>query len=72
MSPAWRGVHYVPLKAHNVGLGSAGLGTTGILGAAKVVHVTPSSALSATRTSGGLPRRGRPAPTRAVVPGSPP
>src|SRR5580698_483437 len=28
-SPA-RAVHYIPLKAHNVGLGFAGLGTTGI------------------------------------------
>jgi hypothetical protein len=36
-----RAVHYIPLKAHNVGLGSAGLGTTGILGAAGVVLVMP-------------------------------
>ena len=34
-------VHYIPLKAHNVGLGFAGLGTTGILGAAGVVLVMP-------------------------------
>jgi hypothetical protein len=36
-----RVVHYIPLKAHNVGLGFAGLGTTGILGAAGVVLVMP-------------------------------
>jgi hypothetical protein len=36
-----RAVHYIPLKAHNVGLGLAGLGTTGILGAAGVVLVIP-------------------------------
>jgi hypothetical protein len=36
-----RAVHYIPLKAHNVGLGFAGLGTTGILGAAGVVLVMP-------------------------------
>jgi hypothetical protein len=34
-------VHYIPLKAHNVGLGFAGLGATGILGAAGVVLVMP-------------------------------
>ncbi|HEX3964196.1 MAG TPA: hypothetical protein VHZ03_47380 [Trebonia sp.] len=36
-----RAVHYLPLKAHNVGLGFAGLGTTGILGAAGVMLVMP-------------------------------
>jgi hypothetical protein len=36
-----RAVHYIPLKAHNVGLGLAGLGTTGILGAAGIVLVMP-------------------------------
>jgi hypothetical protein len=36
-----RAVQYIPLKAHNVGLGVAGLGTTGILGAAGVVLVMP-------------------------------
>ena len=36
-----RAVHYIPLKAHNFGLGFAGLGTTGILGAAGVVLVMP-------------------------------
>jgi hypothetical protein len=36
-----RTVHYIPLKAHSVGLGFAGLGTTGILGAAGVVLVMP-------------------------------
>jgi hypothetical protein len=36
-----RAVHYIPLKAHNVGLGFAGLGTTGILGAAGIVLVMP-------------------------------
>ena len=36
-----RAVQYIPLKAHNVGLGFAGLGTTGILGAAGVVLVMP-------------------------------
>src|SRR5277367_3179805 len=36
-----RAVHYIPLKAHSVGLGFGGLGTTGILGAAGVVLVMP-------------------------------
>jgi hypothetical protein len=36
-----RAVRFIPLKAHNVGLGFAGLGTTGILGAAGVVLVMP-------------------------------
>jgi hypothetical protein len=36
-----RAVDYIPLKAHSVGLGFAGLGTTGILGAAGVVLVMP-------------------------------
>jgi len=36
-----RAVNYIPLKAHNFGLGFAGLGTTGILGAAGVVLVMP-------------------------------
>jgi hypothetical protein len=36
-----RVVHYLPLKAHSFGLGFAGLGTTGILGAAGVVLVMP-------------------------------
>ena len=36
-----RAVQYIPLKAHNVGLGFAGLGATGILGAAGVVLVMP-------------------------------
>ena len=36
-----RAVRYIPLKGHNVGLGFAGLGTTGILGAAGVVLVMP-------------------------------
>ena len=36
-----RAVHYIPLKAHNMGLGFEGLGTTGILGAAGVVLVMP-------------------------------
>jgi hypothetical protein len=39
-NPEWA-VRYIPLKAHNVGLGFAGLGTTGILGAAGVVLVMP-------------------------------
>jgi len=39
-SPA-RAVDYIPLKAHNFGLGFAGLGTTGILGAVGVVLVMP-------------------------------
>ena len=34
-------MHYIPLKAHNVGLGFAALGGTGILGAAGVVLVMP-------------------------------
>jgi len=34
-------MHDIPLKAHSVGLGFAGLGTTGILGAAGVVLVMP-------------------------------
>ena len=34
-------MRYIPLKAHNVGLGFAALGTTGILGAAGVVLVMP-------------------------------
>jgi hypothetical protein len=36
-----RAVHYIPLKGHAFGLGFAGLGTTGILGAAGVVLVMP-------------------------------
>ena len=36
-----RVVRYLPLRAHSVGLGFAGLGTTGILGAAGVVLVMP-------------------------------
>jgi hypothetical protein len=40
VSPA-RAVEYIPLKGHNFGLGFAGLGTTGILGAAGVVLVMP-------------------------------
>ena len=36
-----RAVQYIPLKAHSVGLGFAGLGSTGILGAAGVVLVMP-------------------------------
>jgi hypothetical protein len=36
-----RAVNYIPIKAHNAGLGFAGLGTTGILGAAGVVLVMP-------------------------------
>ncbi|HUN37133.1 MAG TPA: hypothetical protein VMU95_34475 [Trebonia sp.] len=36
-----RTVHYIPLKAHNVGLGFAGLGSTGLLGAAGIVLVLP-------------------------------
>jgi hypothetical protein len=36
-----RAVDDIPLKAHNVGLGFAALGTTGILGAAGVVLVMP-------------------------------
>jgi len=40
LSPA-RAVHYVPLKGHNAGLGLAGLGTTGILGAAGLLLVMP-------------------------------
>jgi hypothetical protein len=36
-----RAVRYIPLKAHSFGLGFAGLGTTGILGAAGVVLVMP-------------------------------
>jgi hypothetical protein len=39
-SPA-RAIEYIPLKGHNFGLGFAGLGTTGILGAAGVVLVMP-------------------------------
>jgi len=39
-SPA-RAVHYIPLKAHNAGLGFEGLGATGILGAAGIVLVMP-------------------------------
>jgi hypothetical protein len=39
-SPA-RAVHYLPLKAHNVGLGFEDLGTTGILGAVGVILVLP-------------------------------
>ncbi len=34
-------MHYIPLKAHNVGLGFAALGGTGILAAAGVVLVMP-------------------------------
>ena len=40
VSPA-RAVDYIPLKGHSFGLGFAGLGTTGILGAAGVVLVMP-------------------------------
>jgi hypothetical protein len=40
VSPA-RAIDYIPLKAHSFGLGFAGLGTTGILGAAGVVLVMP-------------------------------
>ena len=40
VSPA-RAIEYIPLKGHNFGLGFAGLGTTGILGAAGVVLVMP-------------------------------
>lgn len=40
VSPA-RAIDYVPLKGHNFGLGFAGLGTTGILGAAGLVLVMP-------------------------------
>jgi len=40
VSPA-RAVDYIPLKAHNFGLGFEALGTTGILGAAGVVLVLP-------------------------------
>jgi hypothetical protein len=36
-----RAVRYIPLKAQSVGLGFAGLGTTGILGAAGLVLVMP-------------------------------
>jgi hypothetical protein len=36
-----RAVRYIPLKAQSVGLGFAGLGTTGILGAAGLVLVLP-------------------------------
>jgi len=36
-----RAVHYIPLKGHSFGLGFAGLGTTGILGAAGLVLVMP-------------------------------
>jgi hypothetical protein len=36
-----RAVRYIPLKAQSVGLGFAGLGTTGILGAAGLVFVLP-------------------------------
>jgi hypothetical protein len=36
-----RAVDYIPLKGHNVGLGFAGLGSTGILAAAGVVLVMP-------------------------------
>ena len=36
-----RAAHYIPLKGHAFGLGFAGLGTTGILGAAGVVLVMP-------------------------------
>ncbi len=36
VSPA-RAVDYIPLKGHSFGLGFAGLGTTGILGAAGVI-----------------------------------
>jgi hypothetical protein len=36
-----RAVRYIPLKAHNVGLGFEGLGPTGILAAAGVVLVMP-------------------------------
>jgi hypothetical protein len=40
VSPA-RAVDYIPLKAHNFGLGFEALGTTGILGAAGIVLVLP-------------------------------
>ena len=40
VSPA-RAVDYIPLKGHSFGLGFAGLGTTGILGAAGVILVMP-------------------------------
>jgi len=40
VSPA-RAVDYIPLKAHDFGLGFEGLGTTGILGAAGVVLMLP-------------------------------
>jgi hypothetical protein len=36
-----RAVDYIPLKAHSVGLGFAGLGTTGLLGASGIVLVLP-------------------------------
>jgi hypothetical protein len=39
-SPA-RAVHLIPLRGHSFGLGFAGLGTTGILGAVGVVLVMP-------------------------------
>ena len=40
VSPA-RAIEYIPLKGHDFGLGFAGLGSTGILGAAGVVLVMP-------------------------------
>jgi hypothetical protein len=51
-----RAVHYIPLKAHNVGLGFAGLGTTGILGAAGVVLVMPLFLPSSMTTRSRRPR----------------
>jgi hypothetical protein len=51
-SPA-RAVNYIPLKAHNVGLGLAGLGTTGILAAAGIVLVMPLFIPSRWRRAGG-------------------
>lgn len=40
VSPS-RMVHYIPLRSHSFGAGFAGLGTTGILGAAGIVLLMP-------------------------------
>jgi hypothetical protein len=66
-----RAVHYIPLKAHNVGLGFAGLGTTGILGAAGVVLVMPLFIPSRWRRAAGEDAGGEDDPIEATTVTSP-
>ncbi len=66
-----RAVHYIPLKAHNVGLGLAGLGTTGILAAAGVVLVMPLFIPSRWRRAVGDDADGEDDPIEATTVTSP-